>query len=76
MLKKKEQFIIDMGNYYDNHNIKFDNKSNQLFINATKSIIAISNGDLKSWKYLENSQSHKMIMDKLLPIKVTKQFNN
>ena len=75
MLESKEQIIKDMENYYGSHNIKYDDKSKVLFINASKSMFAISNGDLSLWKYLENNEIDNNSMDKLIPIQVLKQLN-
>ena len=64
-----------MKTYYESKNIKYNTKTKLLYIDANKSMFAISNGNLRLWKYLENDESDNKSLDKLIPTRVLKQLN-
>ncbi len=59
---------------YGEKNIIYDKENSTLFINTTNEMFAIKNPLYKEWKFLENKENMKPILEKLLPKKVLKKW--
>ncbi len=74
LLKNKDKFKLDVERIYGKDNFVYEDKTSSFFIEAKKSMFAISSKGSGVWKYLEYNEEDEKTTSGLIPLDILEEI--